>query len=528
MKKLPFWQVFFVVGILFLPSMAQAQVPAAAETKSFFINLDQATIAKGYTVAAFEQAIKLSLIPGILQAGTGVDLLELHEPMTEPWNLDRVSEIYQFEFRNHAAYDDTKPFIVQINYQAQDDNLKQVYYFDSNAAGWKPLPTKDYVSEGMARAYIHLPFARVAVFSNPAAMAVGQASWYGYKNGLFAASPDFPKGSKLLVTNLANQKSVAVEVNDYGPDRKLHPERAIDLDKTAFKKIASLRDGVIEVSIEPLFITEQNGRVLGVKIDGVADTPEINSQAALLIDDNSQAIIYERNANAVLPLASLTKIVTASVFLDANPDFSAVVAYRDADAERTWEHADKNEIASLRLKDGDELTIGDLFFTTLIASTNNTAETLVRLSGLERAEFIRQMNAKARGWGATSTVFVEPTGLSPLNVSTVLDYAIMTKAAFREPKLLAATTLPEYKFTTWRDKKKVTARNTNKLIGGDFYVTGGKTGFLDEAGYCLMTKVKIGERELTGIIFGAPEREQSFIEMEDLLKYGIRQITHNR
>ena len=119
---------------------------------------------------------------------------------------------------------------------------------------------------------------------------------------------------------------------------------------------------------------------------------------------------------------------------------------------------------------------------------------------------------------------MEPSGLSPQNMSSAQDYAIITKEAFKHPEISQATTLTQYSFTTIGDKKKKTARNTNKLLNSGFKVTGGKTGYLDEAGYCLMTKVKIGERELTGVVLGAQKREQSFEEMNDLLKYSARKL----
>ncbi|PIR93204.1 hypothetical protein COT99_01950 [Candidatus Falkowbacteria bacterium CG10_big_fil_rev_8_21_14_0_10_43_10] len=495
-------------------------------TKLYFIRLDKETIAKGYTVSAFEEKIKLSLVPEVLNKDTGVDVMELHEPIIEPWQFDRISEVYQFEFRNKAAYDNHKPFIIQLKYNSDDNNLKQVYYYDKNFNFWRALPTRDYPGEKMARAYIHLPFARVAVFSNPEVMAAGRASWYGYKGGDFAASPDFPKGSRLRVTNLENNKFVDVEINDWGPDRSIHPDRVVDLDKAAFKKIAGLGGGIINVIVEPIYIPEERGRVLGVKISNITDLPEVEAKAALVADAVSGEPIFFKNSTTTLPLASLTKVITASVFLDTNPDFAKVVAYQDEDEQRTWDHVDQYDSARLRLKDGDQLTVQDIFLSTLMASTNNTAETLVRISGLPRDEFIKRMNDKVRGWGAESTVFIEPTGLAPENVSTVQDYVIISREALRHPKMLEATTLKEYKFETLKEKKKFQVRSTNSLLYDDFYVTGGKTGYLDEAGYCLMTKIKSGDKELVGVLFGAEERAQSFDEMGDLLKYASRKISH--
>ena len=100
-----------------------------------------------------------------------------------------------------------------------------------------------------------MPYARLAVFEDNNILQTGTATWYKYKGGLFAASPDYPKGTKLKVTNIGKDspnkgKSVIVKINDYGPDRAVYPDRIIDLDKVAFKKIGNYRGGTIEVLVE--------------------------------------------------------------------------------------------------------------------------------------------------------------------------------------------------------------------------------------------------------------------------------------
>ncbi len=504
---------------------AQAE-GTATSTVSEIIEL--APVNSTATVGFFDGAVNFTFSPQTFFTTTSVQVINIADEIIRPWNLDRVSEIYQFDFLDKNTYSTSTPFTIQIRYQANDSLVKQIAFFDGARNVWRPLPTRYDWKKQTASARLTLPFARLAVFSNPEVRAVGKASWYKYKQGNFAASAEFPKNSRLRVINAANGKFIDVVINDYGPDKTKHPERIIDLDSVAFKKIASTRDGVIDVRVEPLIVPEINKRLLGIATAGVKDAPEINSTAALLIDEATAQDIFSRNAEAVMPLASLTKLVTAVVFLDTKPDWKKVVAYNKADEEKTWQYADKNDIAKLNLKDGDKLTIRDLWLTTLMASTNNTAETLARLSGLEREQFIQAMNDKVKDWGAFNANFIEPTGLSPLNVSSARDYAIISKAALQNKDIAEATSLARYKFTTRRDKIKKTIVNTNKLLAVMPEITGGKTGYLDEAGYCLMSKVKFGQHNLIGVILGAPEREQSFTEMSDLLEYGIRQITHNR
>lgn len=492
--------------------------------RQYFINLDKATIAKGYTVAAFDNALKLSLAPGILSESTGVDVREINEPMDMPWNLDRVSKIYQFEFRNKNAYDNHRPFYIQFSYEKETNDYKQVFFYDRNFSSWRPLPTRDFPKEKFVRSLIHLPFARIAVFSNPDILAQGQASWYAYRGGNFAASPDFPKGSKLRVYNQDNGKFVDVEVNDFGPDRKLHPDRAVDLDKVAFRKIATLGTGIINVVVEPLEAKpDSSGRILGIPETGAVLELAITAKSAIVMNEDSSRILWEKNAASVLPLASLSKLVAIKVFLDTRPSLNKVVAYSLKDEEYNYEYVNKWESAKVTLKDNDTLTIEDLLYSALVGSANNAIETLVRSSGLDRADFIQKMNEAVKNWGAVSTKFIEPTGLSPENVSSAQDYAIITREVFTNPIIQKSSTMPEYKFSTLNTKKAHRIKNTDQIIFTNRYnIIGSKTGYLDEAGYCLMLRAEKQGRKIIVVTLGADSRDKSFQETEDLLKYGFR------
>lgn len=497
---------------------------SAAVNLQYHIHLDQPTIAKGYTVSAFDNALKLSLVPGILSEATGVDVMQLNEEMDMPWRLDRISSIYQFEFRNKAAYDNHKPFYIQFSYDAPVNYYKQVYFYDKNFSAWRPLPTRDFPDEKFVRSLIHLPFARIAVFSNSGALTIGRASWYAYKGGNFAASPDFPKGSKLRVYNTDNGKFVDVVINDYGPDRYLHPDRAIDLDKLAFARLAPTWQGMIDVKIEPLYIAPEQGRILGIPEAGATAKPIITAKSAIIINEQTNEILYEKNATTTLPIASLTKLVAIKVFLDTRPSLDRIVAYSVQDEEYNYEHCSKWESARLKVKDGETMTIEDLLYASLVGSANNTIETLVRVSGLPRNDFIEKMNDLAAGWGAAATNFIEPTGLAPENVSSAADYAIITKEVFKHPIIQKASAMARYKFYTINTEELYSIRNTNQLIfRNHFNITGSKTGYLDEAGYCLMTRVNLGsDKQVISIILGTDSRDASFMETEDLLRYGMR------
>lgn len=518
--------------ILLLAQMAgnfiyAAEITQAAANRSYFINLDKETIKKGYTVSAFNEALKLSLVPGVLSEPTGVDAIELNETIDVPWQLEKISRVYQFEFRNKAAYDNTKPFYIQLAYDKASNYYKQVFYYDKNYSAWRPLPTVDYPDKSYARSLIYLPFARLAVFANPEALAQGQASWYKYKGGLFAASPDFPKGSKLRVYNTANNKFVDVVINDFGPERKLHPNRVIDLDKVAFAKIASTGAGLINVRVQPLSIVPENNKILGIAEFGAKSELQITAKSAVAMDEQTGEILWQKNATSTLPLASLTKLVAIKVFLDTRPTLNRQVAYSLKDEEYNYEYVDKWESARLKLSDGDILTIEDLLYAALVGSANNAIETLVRVSGLKRDEFILKMNQAAANWGAAATRFVEPTGLSPEDVSSALDYAIITKEVYTHPIIQKASVMSQYKFTALNTKKAHTVTNTDKLIEvSSLNITGSKTGYLEEAQYCLMARAKNNSGlEVIAVTMGVDSRQNSFDETEQLLKYALKIIS---
>jgi len=357
-------------------------------------------------------------------------------------------------------------------------------------------------------------------------MVEGRASWYKYKNGLFAASPDYPKGSVLKVTNLSNGKTIEVTVNDFGPDRNINPDRVIDLDFVSFSALASTGAGIIDVRVEPISITGSSFKVEDKLI--LANTtnsvsPDISALAAIVIRESDGKVLYEKNSSQVMPIASLTKLIFAKVFLDLKPDFNQVVTYRQQDSDYNHKYVTAGQEARLRVTDGDTLTVGDLFYASIIGSANNTVETLVRNSGLSRDEFIKRMNDYAKNLGAKNTKFIEPTGLSSENVSSPSDYAIIAREIFSDEKLKNISAKTNHSFTTLNFKKVFNLKNTNHLLATSSYaIIGSKTGYLDESGYCLITQVENENEKFIVINLNSATRDLSFKVNEELIKFGLK------
>jgi hypothetical protein len=225
---------------------------------------------------------------------------------------------------------------------------------------------------------------------------------------------------------------------------------------------------------------------------------DLTARAAIVIDDATGDILFSKNVDDQQSIASLTKIVTALVFLDHNPGWQKIVEIKKADNVGGSE---------LNVKIGDKFSAKDVFFMMLVGSKNNMAMALARSTGLSQEIFVGAMNKKAKELGAGNTTFVEPTGLDSGNVSTAEDLAKIMRQAFRSKKMLEATTMKTYSVAVKNRNKKYLVENTNKLLATDLYITGGKTGHTDEAGYCLGTKAKVNGRDVLAVVLGAaPER----------------------
>jgi D-alanyl-D-alanine endopeptidase (penicillin-binding protein 7) len=219
-------------------------------------------------------------------------------------------------------------------------------------------------------------------------------------------------------------------------------------------------------------------------------------------------------------------LAAVKVFLETKPDLKKVVKYSVKDEQYNFKYVSPAQSARLRLKDGDTVTVKDLVFSSLIGSTNNTVESLVRVSGLSRDVFIARMNKRVKEWGATQTHFVEPTGLSPKNVTTARDYVIIARVAFLDPIMATASVSPSYTVKTINTKISHSFKNTNLIARTkDSALLGSKTGYLEEAGYCLVTKWPTDKnKNIIIVLFGEPSRQASVDDTKALLAFANRII----
>lgn len=235
---------------------------------------------------------------------------------------------------------------------------------------------------------------------------------------------------------------------------------------------------------------------------------KINSESILIADAKTGEILVERLSDYQRPIASLTKLMTAAVFLDHNPGWDKTVSMTSADDTIP---------AKIYVRTGDKLTTRALFNATLLKSANNAAKALARSTGLTHQQFVDKMNKKAKLFGMTGTHFEEVTGLSKENVSTAQDLMILSKKMFSSMTFLRATT-PKYLTIATSRGKRITMKNSNKLMDVPYIVLGSKTGFTYEAGRCLDMKVKNKQgREIIAITLGANEFGAHWDDMRTLL-----------
>ncbi|MDX9893158.1 MAG: serine hydrolase [Patescibacteria group bacterium] len=241
------------------------------------------------------------------------------------------------------------------------------------------------------------------------------------------------------------------------------------------------------------------------------------AQEILLVDDNSGVSLYAKNLEATRSIASITKLMTALVFLSHNPGWDQVVEIKASD---------RREGGQIYLLTGETVTVKDLFNLMLVASSNEAAIALARSATSQ--DFVAEMNRQAAELGMLNSYFADPSGLAPGNVSRGADLIKLANAAFANQDIQSALQSVAYQFTTSNTRRAVKVENTDRLLlsflnDEAFEILGAKTGYLDEAGYCLLIKVKTPlDQSLTLVLLGAATIEDRWQETKGLIDWVLR------
>ncbi|MBU0707746.1 serine hydrolase [Patescibacteria group bacterium] len=240
---------------------------------------------------------------------------------------------------------------------------------------------------------------------------------------------------------------------------------------------------------------------------------ETTAKSALVLDPDSHTILFQKDPVAIRPIASITKLMTALVFLENNPGWETEIEIIKADQASS---------GNVDLKVGDKVTVSDLFYSSLVGSANNATEALVRSTELSRDQFIEIMNQRAQAMGLDQTVFEDLTGLSANNLSSAKDIARLASFAFNNSDINGVTVFPEYEFKTINTKRSIKVTNTNKLFGSLMSINGAKTGFTNEAGYCMVLRSKgNGGHQVISVVLGSDSSDERFQEIKGLVSWAF-------
>jgi len=234
---------------------------------------------------------------------------------------------------------------------------------------------------------------------------------------------------------------------------------------------------------------------------------------AIVLDPATDTVLYEKNAGASAPCASLTKLMTGLVFLEQRPDFTRSVEITEGEL-RGGGHT--------QLRRGEHVRLGDLLHMSLMCSDNVATRVLVRESGLPIEDFLARMNRKAVELGLARTRFVESTGLDERNVSTAADMARLLRAASENAIIHEISTRRGYDFLGLSSQNRARSHhisNTNRLLYGRYEIRGGKTGFISEAGYCLATWIRTDQRDMIAVVLGAPTNATRFADVVRMVQH---------
>lgn len=237
----------------------------------------------------------------------------------------------------------------------------------------------------------------------------------------------------------------------------------------------------------------------------------LRSSSAIVMDKSTGTVLFEKKAQNKVPIASITKLMTAMVLLDSHPNLHRILKINSDDVDRL-------RYSSSRLPVGTSLTTEEMLRLALMSSENRAASALSRsVSGGKKA-FVAAMNAKAKNLGLKNTRFLDPTGLNSANVSSARDLAKMVMAAARYPLISEMTTTQTHEQRV--GKHYEIFNNTNALVkNGSWKIDVSKTGYIHESGKCLVMQTWLKERPTVIVLLDSDGRYTSVGDSNRIKKW---------
>ena len=346
-----------------------------------------------------------------------------------------------------------------------------------------------------ARSLLFRLVALASIFwiSGPGSVAESEAATRapaGQKSAKSRTSATSSKSKKASVSRASRSRSKSAYSASRSRARRARMARAL-----ALQRQREMREAMV-----PRFKLDEAGVIV----------PDIRAAAAVVYNPATQEVLWEENGDETRSIASITKVMTAVVFLEHETDLSRFVRVEPADvigARHTYLR--RNEL--LRVEDALNLM--------LVASDNAAARALARVSPFGSDGFIDQMNEKARELGLTQTHYADPSGLLQENISSARDMARLIAYAAGDERIATVMRKTDHQLSTSR--RSFSVHTTNRLVGTDIDVLGGKTGFIRSSGYCLATLLRLPQsnEEVAVVVLGARSNAGRFWETRHLLNW---------
>jgi D-alanyl-D-alanine endopeptidase (penicillin-binding protein 7) len=241
------------------------------------------------------------------------------------------------------------------------------------------------------------------------------------------------------------------------------------------------------------------------------DPLALASNVAFVIDQSNSQVLFEKNANVALPIASLTKLMTALVVVEANQSMDEVI-------EVTQDDIDREKHTGSRLHIGARMTRANMLHIALMSSENRAASALGRNYPGGLPAFVAAMNAKAKSLGMTDTRYVDSTGLSSQNVASARDLSKLVVAAYQHPVIREYSTDPKYAVDTGHHSLQYI--NSNRLVSNpDWNIGLQKTGYISEAGRCLVMQARIEGRPVVMVFLDSKGKQSRLADASRIRKW---------
>jgi D-alanyl-D-alanine endopeptidase (penicillin-binding protein 7) len=313
----------------------------------------------------------------------------------------------------------------------------------------------------------------------------------------FVLSADMAAAGANAAAQGTPRKTTAQKTNT----RKSTTSRTAQPTRSRTRTRAAAQARALREAQEPRFRLDESGALV----------PDLRAEAAIIYNKANGQVLWESNSQDQRSIASITKVMTAVVFMEDSPNLADEIVVQTSDVRAA---------STTYIRAGYRITKGDLLHLTLMASDNAAARALARVSSHGSEAFIERMNSKAAELGLTKTSYADPSGLLSANVSSAYDMAKLITYVSGDERIAGIMRMPTYTVTAGR--RVINIHSTNQLVmKGDVDVQAGKTGFIRNSGYCLATLLRLpqGGPEVAVVVLGAKSNAGRFWETRHLFNW---------